>query len=308
MNILRELLNNNTRIPFEYRQNNNIEEIKKDIMEIYEEKITNPHILNLISLLFPKNKKVKSISLNDKRPTMDLEISDKSHSYFANGIPVHNTINIPEDYSFRKFKEVYNEAYKLGCKSLSTFRPNPIRPGIIQDADEKNKIKIKRPQKLQGETTKIKYKPDQEHHLYVTINRDFNDGLYEIFFNTLEEKDNHWLKYIGRLMSSIMRRTDDIQFIIDEGKEIESNDFTWWFDEDINRSVKILSGPHAISYCLEKALKGIKLTKKNKKELEEEYEITDEQIGERCPKCKNNTLVKESGCYICKNCGWSKCE
>lgn len=38
---------------------------------------------------------------------------------------VSKTINVPADYPFEDFKQVYVNAYAMGCKGCTTYRPNP---------------------------------------------------------------------------------------------------------------------------------------------------------------------------------------
>lgn len=47
---------------------------------------------------------------------------------------VSKTVNIPSDYPFEAFKDLYTVAWREGAKSLATFRPNPITGVILTDA------------------------------------------------------------------------------------------------------------------------------------------------------------------------------
>src|SRR3546814_3712693 len=44
---------------------------------------------------------------------------------------VSKTINLPADISFEAFKDVYQQAYDLGCKGCTTFRPNEITGAVL---------------------------------------------------------------------------------------------------------------------------------------------------------------------------------
>jgi ribonucleoside-diphosphate reductase alpha chain len=44
---------------------------------------------------------------------------------------ISKTINIPEDYSFADFRSLYEDAYREGVKGCTTFRPTPVRGGIL---------------------------------------------------------------------------------------------------------------------------------------------------------------------------------
>ena len=44
---------------------------------------------------------------------------------------ISKTINCPEDISFEAFKDVYIQAYELGCKGCTTYRPNPVTGAVL---------------------------------------------------------------------------------------------------------------------------------------------------------------------------------
>ncbi len=44
---------------------------------------------------------------------------------------ISKTINIPVHYAFEDFKSVYEQAYDLGLKGCTTFRPNPVTGAIL---------------------------------------------------------------------------------------------------------------------------------------------------------------------------------
>ena len=47
---------------------------------------------------------------------------------------VSKTVNVPEEYPFEAFKDLYMEAYDLGLKGCTTFRPNPVTGSILTAA------------------------------------------------------------------------------------------------------------------------------------------------------------------------------
>lgn len=49
---------------------------------------------------------------------------------------ISKTINIPQDYDFEKYKDVYLQAYKMDLKGCTTFRPNPVTGSILTTAPE----------------------------------------------------------------------------------------------------------------------------------------------------------------------------
>lgn len=49
---------------------------------------------------------------------------------------ISKTINVPRDYRFEDFKEIYQQAYHLGLKGCTTFRPNPVTGEVLRGEDE----------------------------------------------------------------------------------------------------------------------------------------------------------------------------
>ncbi|MBT3057157.1 MAG: adenosylcobalamin-dependent ribonucleoside-diphosphate reductase [Candidatus Thiodiazotropha sp.] len=49
---------------------------------------------------------------------------------------ISKTINIPSDYPYEDFKAIYRQAFKLGLKGCTTFRPNPVSGEILSGAGE----------------------------------------------------------------------------------------------------------------------------------------------------------------------------
>ncbi len=44
---------------------------------------------------------------------------------------ISKTINVPEELDFGAFKSLYEEAYRLGLKGCTTFRPNPVSGAVL---------------------------------------------------------------------------------------------------------------------------------------------------------------------------------
>ncbi len=127
---------------------------------------------------------------------------------------VSKTINLPEEISFEAFKDVYLQAYDMGCKGCTTYRPNPVTGAVLEtsdsqstDADGRGKAEtaptpaadeptperapaeaeagdpsvvymtqpLDRPEVLPGRTYKLKW-PESDHALYITLNDVVQDG------------------------------------------------------------------------------------------------------------------------------------
>jgi ribonucleoside-diphosphate reductase alpha chain len=149
---------------------------------------------------------------------------------------ISKTINVPTEYPFEDFKDIYMYAYEKGLKGCTTFRPSEKMPGIlVRHDDEKKKAEeasaaaaekqyIKnRPIELRGKTYKIKT-PLSAQSLYITINDVIEpDGSFrpfEIFINSKNLQHFSWMVAMTRLISAVFRRTKDPSFLVEELKSI----------------------------------------------------------------------------------------
>ena len=44
---------------------------------------------------------------------------------------ISKTINVPSDYPFEQFEDLYRVAYRFGLKGCTTFRPNPVTGEVL---------------------------------------------------------------------------------------------------------------------------------------------------------------------------------
>ncbi len=50
---------------------------------------------------------------------------------------ISKTVNVPADYPYEDFKDLYTEAWKAGLKGLATYRPNTVLGAVLSVAPEK---------------------------------------------------------------------------------------------------------------------------------------------------------------------------
>ncbi len=63
---------------------------------------------------------------------------------------ISKTINCPEDISFDAFKDVYLQAWELGCKGCTTYRPNDVTGSVLEVT----------PKNDEGGACELRYDPD----------------------------------------------------------------------------------------------------------------------------------------------------
>ena len=67
-------------------------------------------------------------------PLAHLQMQSRLQHFVDNAIS--KTINVPEDYPYQYFENLYREAFKQGLKGCTTFRPNPITGQILTSDQE----------------------------------------------------------------------------------------------------------------------------------------------------------------------------
>lgn len=74
------------------------------------------------------------IDAHDLSPQDHLKIQAAIQPYVDNAIS--KTINIPADFDYAEFKSLYKQAYDMGLKGCTTFRPNPVTGSVLSTQDE----------------------------------------------------------------------------------------------------------------------------------------------------------------------------
>ncbi len=161
---------------------------------------------------------------------------------------ISKTINCPEGISFEDFRSIYVDAFELGLKGCTTYRPNPVTGAVLSNSESVPKDTelvrtsvtralddpaksgdvvymtkpLERDEALEGVTYKIKW-PASAHALYVTINDIVRDGRrrpFEIFINTKNLEHYAWTVALTRMISAVFRRGGDVTFVAEELKAV----------------------------------------------------------------------------------------
>jgi len=74
------------------------------------------------------------VTAGEISPFMHLDMQAALQPWVDNAIS--KTINVPPDYSFERFRSLYEYAYGQGLKGCTTFRPNPVTGQVLVDAEE----------------------------------------------------------------------------------------------------------------------------------------------------------------------------
>lgn len=214
---------------------------------------------------------------------------------------ISKTVNCPAEIGFKAFKDIYVEGYRLGCKGLTTYRPNAITGSVLSVAErpapatEVDKPLTPRARRLEGATYKLKW-PPSAHAVYVTIN-DADDGKgprpFEIFVNSKNMDHYPWTLALTRMISAVFRRGGDVGFVAEELQAVFDPQGGAFMD---GRYVPSL--PAAIGRIVAE-------------HLGEAGELRPASLSGSdaacCPKCGQKSLIRKEGCDTCLDCGHSKC-
>lgn len=245
---------------------------------------------------------------------------------------VSKTINLPNKATTEDVAKSYLLAYELGCKGITVYRDGS-RPTQVMDIQkdkqkerQKPGSKIPRPRPLVTKGKTYKTMTDLG-SLYITINED-DQGPFEVFVHLGKSGSSSmaFTEAIGRLISLAFRSGVSPRAVIKQLYGIKSSTPVRQEDGQV-----VFSVPDAIAKVLEKhlaggeqlSLKGIKsgggliaplfLPESDKanghalKETEDEESAESLEMVDICPECGGKLEFIE-GCYICRDCGYSKCE
>jgi ribonucleoside-diphosphate reductase alpha chain len=263
------------------------------------------------------------VTADQVTPEEHVKIQAELQKYVDSSIS--KTINVPTDYPYEKFKDIYMFACDHGLKGCTTFRPSDKIAGILvkkDDSPKNGKIPVipdlPRPKELEGTTYKIKT-PLAPDALYLTINDiiEAETGKrrpYELFINTKNLQHLSWIVAMTRLISAVFRKEPDPSFLVDELKSIYDPN-GGYFSE--GKYIPSLAAD--IGLVIEKHLTKIGMIKKkeNGNGAASALETTGKSKNKQgkpenknlmiCPQCNDKSLYYQENCLKCLSCGYSKC-
>lgn len=224
---------------------------------------------------------------------------------------ISSTVNLPEDVSVTDVQNIYETAWKVGCKGITVYRKN-CRTGVLIEKKEENKEfkshnAPKRPKSLPCDVYHFKSK-GKHYTVFVGL---LCGKPYEVFAyegdegDEIPKQDKGFIqkmsrgKYrmvneqeetvisnirsvitpeeaaISRLASTSLRHGADVAYIVQQCEKVEG-------------------GLLGFTSCLARALK---------KYIKDGTKVT----GDQCGNCKSINLIRNQGCVTCADCGWSKC-
>ena len=242
---------------------------------------------------------------------------------------ISKTINCPADIGFETFKDVYMQAWDLGCKGCTTYRPNDVTGSVLSVSETEDKVPgegtapaakgeggdviymaepLDRPTELEGATYKLKW-PDSNHAIYVTVNDIVLNGHrrpFEVFINSKNMEHFAWTVALTRMISAVFRRGGDVSFVVEELKAVFDPRGGAWMNGKYIPSILA-----AIGGVLERHMVSIGFLDGEgfglKTDPTAQVVNLDGPKGPACPACGSYDMGMIEGCMTCGSCGHSKC-
>ena len=221
---------------------------------------------------------------------------------------VSKTVNFGNEATVEDVRHVYDLAHELGVKGVTIYRDGSkenqvlstgktAKAGSAVEASRHGEIEPRpRPQVTMGRTEKVQTGCG---NLYVTINSD-EQGLCEVF--TQMGKSGGCAasqsEALSRMISVSLRAGVDPQAILKHLRGIRCPSPAW------AQGGKVLSCADAVGIAMEHYIEWMEtghastMVSKNTDELV--------NLAGACPEC-GGSLEHESGCAVCRACGFSKC-
>lgn len=219
---------------------------------------------------------------------------------------ISKTINIPEGFPFESFKDVYEEAYDLGLKGCTTYRPNDVTGSVLSTVQAPvapaDHLPREREDVLPGMTYKLRW-PETDHAIYITINDVMEDNTrrpFEIFINSKNMEHYAWTVALTRMISAVFRRGGDVTFVVEELKAVFDPRGGQWMG---GRYVPSLLA--AIGGVIEQHMIDTGFLDRERDAMRPARETGSRLVA--CPRCGSGTLSFQEGCATCLACGFSRC-
>lgn len=260
-----------------------------------------------------------------------LELSAEDHAAMVAAVApfidsaISKTVNVPADYPYEEFRDLYMQAWKSGLKGITTYRPNATLGSVLSVGTEEKKLEEDDPftkkfeqrplGALQGTTTKLEYFTyEGKKSIYLTVNYIDVEGVVngkkvlvkrpiEFFVPSSQQTtDQQWVSANMRLLSMVARSGGSVEKALLSMQEV-----TWdkgpvrcgtFTAADGSTKPKFHdSEVAAIAYALFDIIKGNEV----KTSISEDVQV--KSVGKKCNECGANAVQKVDGCERCIECG-----
>ena len=248
---------------------------------------------------------------------------------------ISKTVNVPVDYPFAQFRDLYLQAWQAGLKGLATYRPNAILGSVLDvpqsappsisgvpdsNADPMRSVIESRPKgALSAVAEKIEYWTQEGHKtLYLVVSflpvsgpQGIVDRAIEFFMPVGQSGESQqWMTSSMRLLSLaarggfLQRALGDMRKVAWDRGPVRLGTFAredgaqvpLWHDSEVA----------AIAFAIENII-AMRLSGRTQSKspcLADAGLDTQPLGGKKCPECGARAVIKKDGCEHCGACGW----
>ena len=300
----------------------------KEMMKRIAQEGTLAHIEEL-----PQSLRDVFVCAHDVNPQYHIRTQAAFQDYTDNA--VSKTVNFSHDATIEDVREVYELAYRLGCKGVTIYRDGSREGQVLSAGTSVKKEGAPAPEAVPTQNIRPRPRPEITFgiterakigcgNLYITVNYD-EKGICEVFTSTGKAGGcPSQSEATARLVSIALRSGISVDEILDQLKGIRCA-------STIRQpGLKCTSCPDAIAKAVRKVDEYVKAMNANRKDggesLEEHLKknalattaakatvsaaaparTQDAARPTVCPEC-GSALAHEGGCVACRSCGYSKC-
>lgn len=226
---------------------------------------------------------------------------------------ISKTINLPNEFPYDKFKNIYLDCYKTGViKGFTTYRAGTMT-SVLKSADSKDVVvesipiqsAPKRPKELDADIHIANVRDDR----YIVAVGLLKGTPYEIFGGKMNGFG------IKNTCSGKLIKHKKGQYGLEIGDQFELDDFSKHFSPEEQTIFRLASTNlrHGvpIEFTVEQLRKStddmFSLPSAVARVLKKYIKDGQKVSGVECTECGGTNVVYQEGCHVCKDCGSSAC-
>jgi len=236
------------------------------------------------------------------------------------------TVNMPNNYSYEDFKDLYMEAWKSNIKGITTYRDGTMTAVLEKQlkvqsyqneleklfADANGKVildGVKLPKEYYEKGFIIRDRNKKKWYVHIA----FADSKYKrpfaLFVSTNSKESSEVANEVIEAMKTLLRKKKIKEHLIER------------MEEKISGQTNITKIARVIGMALRHNIKIIDIVNTleqfdiefssfifHLKKLLQKFISDGESVkGEKCPSCGSKSIIYSEGCKMCKECNWSAC-
>jgi len=235
---------------------------------------------------------------------------------------ISKTVNLPNDYSFDDFKNLYLSAWKAGLIGITTYRSGTLESVLSEVVDKKDKdvpqeqqvIKkdIKLPDEFINGPMKVLKKEGKKFYINLSYLPDDTENRFPIalWIQTNSDGEIKAANVVVKHLSELLRKFDISEDLINiQLEKIKGNPAHMRVGKIVSMCLRHNLPLASIVTALDN-LEDIFVTDlifAVKKFLTDHIEDGTPVVGFTCVSCGSKDVVYQSGCSSCRSCGSTNC-